>query len=294
MNSNYNANMYLTPNDLIQVEDKIEELTYQIQEHIYNGESVLKNIAINDDLDKITLHLSFPRNAHEYISQEDNDKHPLIYTDKNNSIFYQYSNDLCYVGISISNTTSSETNDYIIYGYDINDSYNNPYLNYIRYYLPKGFGKVTAIYDNEDLYQYIKIYDDENIIPTYIPKTWSINEIPYIQYIDHIEQGVENLGSYFTKPIDWIITKEWLGTATLGSNNNYGVGSKGFSYQDINRWIHNLNLIEQEDMINCTIWNTDKTEYEWEGHSEWSDYKVQYEGDDVQYGGSDIYYEYVD
>ena len=290
MRDNYESFMYLAPDDLDAVENKIEELTNLIQENIYDGQqSPLRNIQVGDDLSGKTLYLSFPRNSYNYIN---NTVEQNIITIDNN--FYIGSVNLADRGYKVIRVHYTGTNPFI-YSKDENvEGVTNPYLNYVRFKLPDDYGIVTEINQNNDFYQYIKIYENEEIIPDYVTKTWVSNEIPFMQDIDKIEEGVKNLGKYFTKPIGWITTRTWFNTNTVTDRSDYCAGSKGFSYQDINRWIHNLNLIEQEDMGDFTIWNTDKTEYEWEGHSEWSDYKVQYEGDDVQYGGSDIYYEYVD
>ena len=60
----------------------------------------------------------------------------------------------------------------------------------------------------------IKEYTDEvkktTIIPEYSDKSWVINELPYIQEINRIENGIKNLGEYYAKPTGWLPTKEWL------------------------------------------------------------------------------------
>ena len=90
---------------------------------------------------------------------------------------------------------------------------------------------------------------DKTSIPSFNPKTWVINEFPYIQEIDRIERGVDNLGYYYYKPEEWETTKIWI------PEGNTQEIKKGFSYKDINRWIVNMNLIEQIKDDNSTIWN---------------------------------------
>lgn len=90
---------------------------------------------------------------------------------------------------------------------------------------------------------------DKTDIPSFIPKTWVINEFPYIQEIDRIEKGVDNLGYYYYKPQEWETTKIWI------PEGNTQEIKKGFSYQDINRWIYNMDLINQIKDDNSTIWN---------------------------------------
>lgn len=100
-------------------------------------------------------------------------------------------------------------------------------------------------------------------IPTFTKKQWLTNEFPYVQEIDRIEKGVDNLGKEFYKKPDWITTREWL----INDNNNLNA----FSYNDINRWLFNLDLIEnsKDDVLN--VWNgqsfiywNEESNYEWE------------------------------
>lgn len=86
-------------------------------------------------------------------------------------------------------------------------------------------------------------------IPSFVPKTWVVNEFPYIQEIDRIERGVDNLGYYYYKPQNWETTKIWI------PKGNTQEIKKGFSYQDINRWLFNMNLIDEIKDDNSTIWN---------------------------------------
>lgn len=261
MNNNYNSDMYLTPNDLNNVENKIEELTEKIRNKIYNNvSSPLRNIQIGDDLSGKTLYLFFPHDVYQDISNTSETY--IINTDEGFSIgkIYLETRDLITIRLHYTNT-----NPFL---YSILDYRENPYLNYVRFKLPDDFGIVTNIDSNDTVYQYIKIYENENIIPNYIKKQWFVNDIPFIQDIDNIEQGIENLGKYCTKPLGWITTKEWIEIASVIKRNDLGVGSKSFSYRDINRWINNLNLIDNVDMDNNTFWNTNKTMYNWNEESE--------------------------
>lgn len=90
---------------------------------------------------------------------------------------------------------------------------------------------------------------DKTDIPSFTPKTWAVNEFPYIQEVDRIEKAIDNLGYYYYKPKSWETTKIWI------PEGNTQEIKKGFSYKDINRWIINMNLIEQVKDDNSTIWN---------------------------------------
>lgn len=109
-------------------------------------------------------------------------------------------------------------------------------------------------------------FNDNSIasIPTFSKKVWAINEFPYVQEISRIENGIDNIGKYFFKACDWIKTREWIPCTQSGCLSS-------FSYEDINRWLFNLNLIEEHknDIIN--IWNgksyiywNENSNFEWE------------------------------
>lgn len=279
MEEKYTADMYLTPDDLTIIENKIEELTIAIQDNIYNGEtSSLRPIEVGDNLNNKLLHLSFPRNIYELIHY-DNSRRKIVEMDTVSSyIFTRDFGDETMIGrfINLSHQKPFDTHSYLLELYSYTVFYNkgetidnrNPYINRVRIIAPSDMGTVTSINDT-DICRYIQIYEDETIIPNYVKNTYTINELPYIQKIDNIERGIENLGKYFTKPIGWIATKDWLGTINFDKmstddNGIRGINIDSFSYQDINRWIHNLNLIEQKDMDNITIWNTNKTQYYWD------------------------------
>ena len=85
--------------------------------------------------------------------------------------------------------------------------------------------------------------------PTFSSKTWLPNEFPYIQEIDRIERGVNTLKEYWYQPDGWIECKIWLdGTET-------GQVIKSFSFEDINRWIVDLDLMEIALDEEVTLWN---------------------------------------
>lgn len=102
--------------------------------------------------------------------------------------------------------------------------------------------------------------------PTFPSKEWYVNDFPYIQEIDRIERGVKALGDYWYKPDGWIENKEWL----TGDETSQVI--KSFSFEDINRWIVDLDLIEEVIGDNTTIWNVQSFVY-WNQESdiEWSD-----------------------
>ena len=102
--------------------------------------------------------------------------------------------------------------------------------------------------------------------PAFSPKQWTVNEFPYIQEIDRIEKGVKALGDYWYKPDGWEECKIWL----TGSETSQVI--KSFSFEDINRWIKDMDLIEGSLEDQVTIWNVQSFVY-WDEESdiEWSD-----------------------
>ena len=69
-------------------------------------------------------------------------------------------------------------------------------------------------------------------VESYTAKNWLSKDFLLYTYLNNIEIGIENLGKGYFKPYGWQNKKTW----TKGMS---------FSYRDVNRWITNLNLIEE-------------------------------------------------
>ena len=111
------------------------------------------------------------------------------------------------------------------------------------------------------IYEVTEEFKEITNIPTFNKKTWVLNEFSYIEEIDRIEQGIENLGEYFYKPYGWIETRKWINSERKAI----------FDYNDINRWINNVNLIYEHKNERFSIWNgvsyinwNETSELEWE------------------------------
>ena len=273
MDNYYNSNMYLSTDDLNNIENRIESLTNEIQERVFdNQSSPLRNIQVGDNLNGKVLYLSFPKDIYQYI---DNDNYYPIFAGDNMILVTKDEN--------ITNSFKIEVD--FLKNYDelftSQDIYNKPIssssnvkINTVRVILPYNFGIVDEISTNNEFYKYIKIYADERIIPDYIKHTYFDNEVITMQRLDNIERGIANIGYYFYKPIGWQNAREWLGT----SDTNNGVIKNGtniqnISYQDVNRWINNLNLINFDNLDNMTIWNSNVTQLQWNKNSniEWEE-----------------------
>lgn len=134
------------------------------------------------------------------------------------------------------------------------------------------------MYNSEDYLNYTDLNSVENkietltnyinnnsiaTIPSFTKKTWVLNEFPYVQDIARIERGVDNLGLGMFKTSEWITTREWI--------TNVSNSKQSFSYQDINRWLKNLDIINTNKINNFNIWNgqsfinwNENSDYEWE------------------------------
>lgn len=69
-------------------------------------------------------------------------------------------------------------------------------------------------------------------IEIYTAKNWTENDFLIYTYLINIEDGINNLAEGYFRPYGWQNKKIW----TKGMS---------FSYRDVNRWITNLNLIEE-------------------------------------------------
>lgn len=223
-------------------------------------ETSLRNIKVNDYLNNKTIHLSFPFESYESITSE------LPFVSLDDEKF------LC-------RKVSSGGNQYI--GYKYKGHYNFLYYkytnkksvlyNYIRYKLPNDYGKVSSINENDIFYKFVKIKDDEYKLQEYNKKTWVDNEIPYLQYIDNIEEGINNVAEILYKPLGYEY-KKWTTTGYYGiKSNDYGLAQKPISSKDFDRWNKNIKLLNSIISNVINIWNlvsfidwNEESQFEWE------------------------------
>ena len=66
----------------------------------------------------------------------------------------------------------------------------------------------------------------------YTPRTWVKKDFLLYSYVNNIENGIAKLGKGYFRPYGWQKGHPW-------------VGGLSFSYRDVNRWVNNLNLIEE-------------------------------------------------
>jgi len=262
MNNTYNSNTYLNTSDLNTIENLIESITNEIQEKIFNNQtSSLRNIQVGDNLSSKTLYDSFPPNIYNSISGSGTN---VIVTDTGKYIYYQ-------------KTTSGSTEIYRIHLvenktrilYQLYSMLTGKTVthNGLETSLPYNMGVVTQINTNNNIYQYMKIYENENIIPNYVKHVWQDNELPSMQKITNIERGIKNIGRYFYEPYGWVPTVDWI------VKDGNSVRTKSISYVDLNRWYNNLSLINFDNLDELTLWNTEFTQLDWNKYSdiEWEE-----------------------
>lgn len=251
---------YLSYQLLNEIEEKIEKLHNKFISKFNLTETHLRIIDLDDNLDGRVLYLNFPNNGdlNIYGAEE------FIITDSDKFI---------------CSKVSSTGNKYIGYKYQGHynflyykflDEYNNRY-NYIRYKLPEDYGTVIDIDRRNMFYDCIKIKDDKYKLLEYTKKIWSINEIPYLQYIDNIEEGINNIAEFFYKPVGYRY-KEWTTTGYYNiDKSDYGVAQKSISRNDIERWNKNIELLEKAFNSFFNVWNVvsyidwyEESQFEWE------------------------------
>ena len=102
------------------------------------------------------------------------------------------------------------------------------------------------MFTEDDIMQYSDFNDIENkivslrttlvslgySIDSYTAKTWDKRNLLLYTYLNNIEEGIKALGKGYFRPYGWQKPKTWT-------------GGMSFSYRDVNRWITNLNLIEE-------------------------------------------------
>lgn len=100
------------------------------------------------------------------------------------------------------------------------------------------------MYDENDYLNYTDLNNVENKLEdlyefydmTYTPKIWQINEFVFVDDIKNIEEAIDRMGAYFGYPTGYQAKRNWNLT---GINN--------ISYKDINRWLHNIDLLRNSE-----------------------------------------------
>lgn len=255
-------NNYLNKEILNDIESKVAHLHTLFKSKFDLTETSLRNLKVGDNLNQRIIHLNFPWESYENILYEKK----FITIDDNNFICSKLNatSTAKYIGYKYNNNYN-----FLCYKYD--NSINNIY-NYIRYKLPKNYGIISSINKDDEFYKYVKVKDDEYKLLEYNEKIWVNNEIPYLQYIDNIEEGINNVAKILYKPIGYEY-KEWTTTGYYGiESNDYGLAQKPISNKDFERWNKNIDLLKNAINDINNIWNVvSSIDWNKESQFEWED-----------------------
>lgn len=264
LNGTYDIELFEGTNNITTNDELSPSMEAKI--HCLNPvETELRNIQIGDVLSDRVLHLNFPWESYKNITNNEFVK--IITVDSENDIQYKYNTNN--LRRYIAYHYEDDKTNYILYSkYD--SKINNDF-NYIRYKLPNKIGKVIDIDNTNTFYSCIKVKDDEYKLLEYQKKKWIDNEIPYLQYIDNIEEGINNLAESLYKPLGYEY-KNWTITGYYGiGSNDYGLAQKPISNKDFDRWDRNIHLLENIIDSEINIWNivsytnwNESSQFEWE------------------------------
>ena len=88
---------------------------------------------------------------------------------------------------------------------------------------------------------------------------YELNDFPYIEDIDIMENNIAHLSYDFYQPEGYIQNKLWI-------EDNTQATYKAISYEDLNRMINNMNILYENRNNTPTIYNL-YTHEEWNGSS---------------------------
>lgn len=108
----------------------------------------------------------------------------------------------------------------------------------------------------------------KNFVPQleiYEEHEWKLNDFPYIQLIDHIEKAISQMSFFLFRPNGYIKDKVWL-------EDEFDHPVKAFDYQDINRWLNNLDLLSKNTNYEGNLWDI-RSDVIWDEESnlEWEE-----------------------
>lgn len=241
------------------------EMSINISYYDKAVDSKLKNIEVGDDLSNKVCYFNFPWDSYLDINEKVGEHTDFININQNNYICQKMNDEgtAKYIGYKYQG-------QYQFLYYKFDNQINNLY-NYIRYRFPQNYGCVISIDKSNKFYQCIKIKDSPVKVLEYNKKTWLDNEIPYLQDIDNIEQGIQTIADIWYLPLGYE-KKDWT---TLGyyniENSDYGLAQKPINESDFLRWNKNIELLEQSFNSFFNVWNVvsyiswnENSKFEWE------------------------------
>lgn len=84
-------------------------------------------------------------------------------------------------------------------------------------------------------------------LPSYSKTVWNLNDLPYFENVDEIEDSIKRITDYIYVPKGFVYKQWW--------DSNIDYLYKSFSWGDYQRWLNNLKLIQKMKEENPTLWN---------------------------------------
>lgn len=271
-------NNYLNSEVLNDIETKVFNLHNKFASKFNIVETNLKNIEVGDDLSNKVLYLNFPHNLYKEIL----DFSRFLIVDEKTYVAEEYLETIytsvCveYKNLTFYNYMRRDYTDVPKLDYYLNEIY----CNFSSYKLPKDFGIITEIDNNAKSYKYIRIKNRPDVPLSYEKKGWTYKDIFYMQDIQMIEDGINEIADMWFIPPGFE-KKTWLSQGNIHSDintDNNGLSCKSISINDINRINKNVELLESSFDDSFNIWNFQSfLNYDEESGLEWDDYnyKVQ-------------------
>lgn len=258
-------NEYLNYTMLNEIESKIKYLYDKFLEKFNLSTTYLRKPSVGDNLSGKKIYLYFPRDSREIINLEEATYEKILELDSG-YFFRKFNSEIGNLGLTYNYANSN----WYLYNKYVNE--NNPRINYLRFFLPRYYGKVTTILE-DNIFNYIKIKDNDFLPCNFEKKNWLPNEVVYMQDIDRIEQSIKEIVNTFIMP-EGYEDKVWIKDGYYNSKTaNYGLEQKSISRRDFDRWNRNISLILENIDDSYNIWNLESNifwnelnEFEWENY----------------------------
>lgn len=271
-------NNYLNSDTLNNIENKISELYDLFLEKYGATTTNLRPVNVNDDLSMKTLYLSFPHDLYDDLidTTSSNLIKKVITVDNDKYLAEEHTYGYRKAVIIANGDNPANLYAWMDYSDVPKTNYfsNDLMYNYYSFKMSQGFGKVKTIDTTLASYQYIKIKDRPDVPLSFIPKSWSFIDIPYMQDFQRLEDAIDEIASMWYMPYGYT-RKEWLSRGSFKDNedDNKGLACKAIRLDDLTRMLTNIDLLKSSFNYTGNIWNFQSTvNYNEETELVWDDY----------------------